>query len=920
MDEDEADPEGTKPLTRNRRQLSANGRCADAGVAAAAEMEGPEDNREAMLSLAQHVAEQLVRHHGCSQHDIFRPSDQATGLSMSDVMSTEEPQVLSSATIRPHPADWEERFPVALRRRLFTGIRQRPVHRSSPPDDDPAPFNDEDAPPMTEDILPARLEVGLDSVDDPTVTLVVTFDVDSAGGFATSLAVARKGLHWLAVRPPVSNLTASLHLPPVRVGFYDDTAQRWRTGRAPVHRVPHLPLGRLHGLESAEAYVLFPRLYHPKLHHWVITDDQWGTWTDEIVMPAIYDCGPAETVQHFTAGARDAQCRATATSIELPTQGREGPRMKLLHHFIQAQHSGPLWNRIQFYIQRRRHAEFEQCLILITAKNLKTNSQDSVLERALEKFFNQWDGAVDRSLLADDFYDVGKESFSFLRAVDVGQSPLTLTWRRCCLESFRNWLGDMARDLVQGQSSSAMDGDQPENTAAPTRRELRPRRQPHRTAQVVIPNRDPQMDDEDGDGTDDASVASPRSPTSSSAASPGRSSVEPTLTEAPPPLREEFYPVSLTQDMGSLTIEPHVGRESALRRHGLLYAQLYNTSKGIFAAGSTYPFANHALDTLALDAGLVRSWQHIGQAVSHSPQAILRAYVHAKTRCHTALSSYGNNSYGTCEEYRVKGFLLREVNRIMTARAEPRETMPMENEKPFFVHSTETFLSWIRWNLNRLCLGFELVYTLQPHTVVHWEHTRVMMMFLRALMYIYGGQGHHMKQSNGLWLDRRVRVGGGGSGSGGREVTEGMGIGQTIERYGYGWLLDKVDWSAMVFRVANRDHMAFNSPALLSAYTRRYQPVVRSQRDYIFVHDIFSELHAAREGPAERAGVLLDLLVNVCLRAFRKDVFEALRSICHIRIREGKVGYMISLLKSSARRKRRTYLTIFGSLAIDASQ
>jgi hypothetical protein len=60
--------------------------------------------------------------------------------------------------------------------------------------------------------------------------------------------------------------------------------------------------------------------------------------------------------------------------------------------------------------------------------------------------------------------------------------------------------------------------------------------------------------------------------------------------------------------MGSLIIEPHNGRESVLRQHGLFYVQLYNTSKEVFAAGNTYPFTSCALDALALDAGLVRSW------------------------------------------------------------------------------------------------------------------------------------------------------------------------------------------------------------------------------------------------------------------------------------------------------------------------
>lgn len=91
-------------------------------------------------------------------------------------------------------------------------------------------------------------------------------------------------------------------------------------------------------------------------------------------MPVIYDTLPSELIQHFTAGAQDMQTRATAALVELTMQGKEAPQVQLLHHFIQLQYLAQLWNQIQFYIMERGHPKFEECHILITAKNLKTNS------------------------------------------------------------------------------------------------------------------------------------------------------------------------------------------------------------------------------------------------------------------------------------------------------------------------------------------------------------------------------------------------------------------------------------------------------------------------------------------------------------------------------------------------------------------
>lgn len=393
---------------------------------------------DATRLLAERLAEQLREHHGCVEHPGLPPSgtDPDT-VTLSKLISQECPDVLSRPNIQPHPvADWEKRLPVAARRQLFTGIRQRPAGRSPPSAASEGSSSPTDLPPPAmEDLPPPRINLELDTVRATGLPFSVMFDIDSVGGFATSLGVARQGLHWLAVRPPVSNLFGSLHLPPIPVGFYNPNGEQWRLARALVHRVPHLPLGRIHGFKAIKAYLLFPRLFHPSLQHWVITDEQWTTWIDEVLMPAIYDTLLSKLIQHFTAGAPDAQMRATATLVELSMQGREGPQVQLLHHFIQPQYLVPLWEQIQFYIVERGHPEFKACQILITAKDLKTKSQDPDWQQAWEKFFTTWDGAVDRSYLAEDFYDIGKEvtppdrSFSFRQGLDVAWQPLTLTWR-----------------------------------------------------------------------------------------------------------------------------------------------------------------------------------------------------------------------------------------------------------------------------------------------------------------------------------------------------------------------------------------------------------------------------------------------------------------------------------------------------------
>jgi hypothetical protein len=62
------------------------------------------------------------------------------------------------------------------------------------------------------------------------------------------------------------------------------------------------------------------------------------------------------------------------------------------------------------------------------------------------------------------------------------------------------------------------------------------------------------------------------------------------------------YPTVILADAVSMAFKP--GARSRLRAAGLLYAQMYNIIKEIFAVGDQYPFENTVIETLALDPQL----------------------------------------------------------------------------------------------------------------------------------------------------------------------------------------------------------------------------------------------------------------------------------------------------------------------------
>ncbi|KJK87933.1 hypothetical protein H633G_08218 [Metarhizium anisopliae BRIP 53284] len=340
--------------------------------------------------------------------------------------------------------------------------------------------------------------------------------------------------------------------------------------------------------------------------------------------------------------------------------------------------------------------------------------------------------------------------------------------------------------------------------------------------------------------------------------------------------KEVFYPFSMLHKSGSLTIE--TGSRSPLRKAGLLYTQFYPSVKEVFAAGNVYPFTNAAIETLALDKKLRRTWELVGGGLSHQPAALMKAYLYTKLRCHYALHGSVRKSFGLREEHRISRALFHSIDSEFRNRQVHILGITVEKTENSMYHSftTETLLRWLRWNINKFCVGFETVYSFQDPRFVTWEHTRVILMFLRCLQYSYSGG--LMQKSGGCWQDVRFQTD--TRQSNGLRRVEGLGFQRTMETYGYAWFLDKVDWATFTFRQPHAAYMMFNNPSMQAAYHSRYRQIRDVRIDFIRVDK-------ARQWMADFSSVpgCLDLLETylrqLCLCAFRKDVFTHIKPVLH---------------------------------------
>ncbi|KAH6974708.1 hypothetical protein EDB80DRAFT_768800 [Ilyonectria destructans] len=292
-------------------------------------------------------------------------------------------------------------------------------------------------------------------------------------------------------------------------------------------------------------------------------------------------------------------------------------------------------------------------------------------------------------------------------------------------------------------------------------------------------------------------------------------------------------------DEANLTIE--TGKRSLRRAAGLLYSQFYPSVKEVFAAGNVYPFTNTAIETLALDKKLRKTWELVGGGLSHQPAALIKAYLYTKLRCHYALLGSMQKSFGIREEHRISKELFYAIDSRMRSRElhNKRLVVPTDDSSPYYSFTTDTLLRWVRSNINKFCVGFEM------KVGGCWQDVR---------------QQPDPRQPNGL---RRY---------------EGLGFKRTMEVYGYAWFLDKIDWNTLTFRQPHAAYMMFNNPSMQTAYHARYRQVRDVRIDFIRVDKArqwmqdFSAVPSCLE-------LLEKYLRQLCLCAFRKDVFTHIKSV-----------------------------------------
>jgi hypothetical protein len=647
-----------------------------------------------------------------------------------------------------------------------------------------------------------KIDATLDS--EPCPTACQYFDRDSFIAFATSLAVAAKGLNIYTQQGLLSNMTSGLHLPTRSIPIChgnddgDEVTGASRSRKVRVDLIPNACLGRFIGDDAVTVNIFFPHLFDVAKHHdefhqghgRKLTDAQYNKFMDEIFLPALYKGSSAAVSQEYPGSGRHAQLNSQAKYSELRSKKTEMvPRQQALVHPISANRLSQIQRTINERAARPGNHEFRDSFLIIQAKGLKLDEVKSDCWSTMTERLREWRQRIfNTRYLSEEttFVDIAQtivpDHTSIFGLPDCLHRPgQSLFWREDYLRRFFSWL-----------DSGSSDGQK----------------------------------------------------------------------KAP-----AFWPVALLKYIAGATNE--YSSSTDLHQYGLLYVQFYSSFKNLLAAADTYAFQNKDIPNLGIGASQMEQLQRMAGTVSVDVKCLIQAYLHCKVRCHEALTACLEKSYGLRQEYRVswKPFKLidAEMRRLAT-------TAVISSRSPsqfgWIALPTQRIGAWYRWNLNKFCFGFEMLRSFSPDASIPWDHSRIMLLFLMCLSAFLGGEHPHTMPR--LWLEYLPA-------KANRDSRErGLGMGINLVRDGYGWLDPVIDYHTMTFRPEYTHYIGFNTLPIFGNFKKRYHSAAGFWQDMIVVRSAEQWLQQY-SGHHLKIQMIAELLRQICLRAFRRDVYATIK-------------------------------------------
>jgi len=272
------------------------------------------------------------------------------------------------------------------------------------------------------------------------------------------------------------------------------------------------------------------------------------------------------------------------------------------------------------------------------------------------------------------------------------------------------------------------------------------------------------------------------------------------------------YHWCLTRDAGNMTIAGPKG--SMIRRGGLMYSQFYMNNKRLYEAAKNFPW-NDGDDTMAvmvLDPTYREALRATMGAKAVDDEMCRRSYNHSGRRYIMASRLTHNQSCSAREEHRMSLTLFEAVIAEWNRQGNP-ELRPPEDRIQYFVHPTAIVNTFSEMVTLPIASWYQATLGMAERGMLGIDRQKLAVMQCFLLKAAWGNAP--LSRSPLLWTKKH-------RGEDDKEIKVGLGLKESIEKFGFGWLPDKLfDWKENSFAAGIADQFPFPIRQLENHYQKR---------------------------------------------------------------------------------------------------
>jgi hypothetical protein len=697
-------------------------------------------------------------------------------------------------------------------------------------------------------------------------TPAIHVDVDSAMGFVSSPAAFREGWNFIPVSTAGNLINGKIH--GVRMEIWDEEENK--TFHAPIEAVPHILFGSLSHMDSYKLYLLFPRLWITRNRpdqeaRLPLSNEQLETLHDLVLFPAFAKVLPESQLAEFPSTFKIAQMNARASANERGRQttlGEHTSHTQLLRNNVQARFSDLFWCEALRLVEYHELEDFRDMQIFYNAKDMKGATGCTTYTELQSQWNRSWSNLFNDEFMPakDQYLDLGRQFLPTHREENpLLQTPTTLLWRQCCIETYHAYRT----------------------------------KQYHHASGIPL----------------------------------------------------TLYPLAGVKDLCSASMTASV--RSPQYRAGCPFSHFYSKSKTGFVASTVEIFENPDIEVLGFGGNQINLIRTAGGGAP--PPTFAQAalpYIHSKGRASHNLEEQETHNIQAREEHRLRKDVFTRILQGLADLEQPRpycfdsdassddsreeppqpqaaalsvtpfeahmtvlsqehtsdflgNVDPINRSTAFFSVPTRSFVGFLRGNLNKNCMGFEIVLARLQSERVALADTTSARLFYQAIRYSALSKlpwlAPHLYKTQWQKKSQPPFKPQGSSSEDDEEEDstqlEGLGYQDAMETHGFAWWRPVIDWDSWQIAPPFQKGFYADEPQFALRYLSRRKRVKHVASSFEILALIKAWVSDYIAGTFAQTGdtlqCILEFAVGFLMIQYRIDVWTQLTSTLPSSIRAG---------------------------------